>query len=289
MHPDPQLPSLTEGRISHTHEAPGHARGSAIRRILALVTPVVLLVANVGVVSAAAPDNDDVGDARTITALPYTDTVDTSEATSSEMDADCFGDEEHSVWYRYRASATRPTRIAVDADFDATVTVYAGTGGDLEPIACADDPPSLVLDARSGATYHIKLASCCGDPGGEATLRISAVRRPGLDVRLRGGTADTRTGDASIRGAARCNGGRTAHIGVQVRQRTPMGWIASGYDGTTARCRGTMRRWRALVLGDRAFRAGWARVRVFAQVCGGGTCRNDSVTRVIWLSRRPLG
>ena len=286
MHLDPHLPSLTEGRRSHTDDADSHTRGSVMWRVMTLVTPVMLLLANTGGVSAAPPNNDEVGGARTVTALPYTDSVDTSEATRSETDLECYGGEDHSVWYRYRASATGRTLVEVEADFDATVFVYAGD--ELEPIGCADDPPSLVLDARSGTTYHIMVASCCEEPGGEATVRIAAVRRPGLDVRLRGGTADTRTGDASVRGVATCRGASNAQVGVQVRQRTRTGRIVSGYDETTARCRGTARHWSALVLGDRAFRPGWARVRVFARSCGGGSCRNDSVTRVIWLSRRPL-
>jgi hypothetical protein len=258
------------------------------RSFLALLSAVILLPVGATGVSAAPPNNDEFGDARVVGALPYTNTVDTSDATRSEPDQDCFGGEVHTVWYRFTASATAPTLVEVDAAFDATLSVFTGTGDALEGIDCADDPPSLVLDARSGTTYHIMVASCCDEPGGSATLRLSELRAPRLDVRLGGGTADTRTGDGSARGGVTCQGVRRTTISVQVRQRTRTGRIVTGYGETSARCVGAARRWNALVLSDRALRPGWARVMVWARACGGGVCVTDRVNRIIWLSRRPL-
>ena len=149
------------------------------------------------------------------------------------------------------------------------------------------DPETLGFRARSGTTYHIMIASCCDSPGGRATLSLTQIVPPTIDVRLGGGTADTRTGDASTRGSVTCDHATSASIQVQVRQRSSTGQIVVGWAGSNARCDGTRRPWRTLVLSDRAFKPGWARVLVSAQACKQSLCTFDEVDRVIWLSRRP--
>ena len=99
---------------------------------------------------------------------------------------------------------------AVNAGFDATVSVYTGTRDDLEQVACADDPPSLAFDARSGTTYHIMVASCCDSEGGRATVTMTRIVPPTLAARVRGGTADTRTGDATVKGVVTCDNAKAA-------------------------------------------------------------------------------
>ncbi len=72
--------------------------GTAMRRsLLTLLTFAMLLTVNATGVAAAPPDNDQIVDARTVDGLPYTDEVDTSEATSSDTDPDCSGGDGQTV------------------------------------------------------------------------------------------------------------------------------------------------------------------------------------------------
>ena len=217
-------------------------RGAATRRgIVTLFVPMFLLILNVGAASAAAPNNDRFGNARTVAALPYANTVDTTEATRSNLDPDCSGGEQHSVWYRYTPSASGHVRVNVDAAFDASVSVFTGPKDDLQMVACADDPETLGFRARcrDDVSHHDRLV--LRQPGRQGDVIADAIVPPTIDVRLGGGTADTRTGDASTRGSVTCDHATSASIQVQVRQRSSTGQIVVGWAGSTAKCDGTRR------------------------------------------------
>ena len=77
---------------------------------------------------AAAPANDLVSGATTISALPYTDSSSTLEATATGEPTDCITSP--AIWYSYRPTTT----VAVQADtigsgFDTMLAVYVGRVG----------------------------------------------------------------------------------------------------------------------------------------------------------------
>ena len=73
---------------------------------------------------AAAPSNDRVNRATTVSSLPFQDVLNTSAATTSMNDPACVG-QGPTVWFRYRASQ------------DGPVTANTAQGGNRQPrFAC---------------------------------------------------------------------------------------------------------------------------------------------------------
>lgn len=113
--------------------------------------------------------NDDFDNAITVGALPFSDTRDTSTATSASDDpVDCHNN--GSVWYQF----TPPSDITIMAntfgsDYDTTLAVFTGSRGALElvPGGCNDDFSGLqsrvVFNAIGGTTYYFLLGFCCGN------------------------------------------------------------------------------------------------------------------------------
>ncbi len=104
---------------------------------------------------AAAPSNDRVNHATTVSSLPFQDVLNTSAATTSMNDPVCVG-QGPTVWFRYRASQDGPvTANTFGSDYDTTLSVYTFTPGRmLTQIACNDDYESLeflrVLPGKRG-------------------------------------------------------------------------------------------------------------------------------------------
>jgi len=117
--------------------------------------------------------NDDFANAVSVGALPFSDTRDTSTATSALDDpVDCYNN--GSVWYQFTPSGnTTITAMAntFGSDYDTTLAVYTGSRGALEliPGGCNDDFSSLqsrvVFNATGGTTYYFMVGFCCGNGG----------------------------------------------------------------------------------------------------------------------------
>ena len=134
-------------------------RSRSIAGCLAAFAPIALALFIPSMAQAAIPANDDIAAATTIGSLPFTDTLDTTEATTAADDPTCAGSG-HTVWYTFTPSAD----IRLDANtfgssYDTTISVYAGSPGALTQIACNDDASGLqsqvVFDATGGQTLYI--------------------------------------------------------------------------------------------------------------------------------------
>jgi hypothetical protein len=86
------------------------------------------------------PANDDFANAVVIGALPFTTSLNTSEATAvDDPPNDCLVDA-HTVWYQF--TATEDIRLNANtfgSDYDTGIAVYTGTPGALTLVACNDD------------------------------------------------------------------------------------------------------------------------------------------------------
>ncbi len=145
------------------------------RRSMRLVFALLVGLGMTGLVEqqalAAPPGNDDFDNATAISSLPFSDALDTTQATTASDDPDCSGaGDAHSVWYSFTPSTT----VAVIADtfgsdYDTTLSAYTGSRGSLTQIACNDDSGSLQSRISSttggGVTYHLLVASFDGTPG----------------------------------------------------------------------------------------------------------------------------
>jgi hypothetical protein len=253
------------------------------RGVIVLGASIALLIGNVSGAAAAPPDNDRFGFPTIVRRVPFQGSVDTSEATTARTDPDCAGNG-HSVWFRYRARENGRLMASVLADYDATLSVYTGRRDNLRRVACHDDPPEVVFRATAGTIYHLMIASFGDSEGGNATLIVDRAGPVEVDARFNRGVVEPRTGDVVVHGQISCRRTQGVEVSVIVRQRTADGIIAAGSGGLIfTDCDGTYHAFDTLVLGDRAFDPGWARVIIRAGGCNPISCRLAEFNDVVEL------
>lgn len=134
--------------------------------------------------AVAQPANDDLAGATEVTSVPFTDSVDATEASlqGGEPDFTC-APVHSSVWYA--VTLPRTTTVEVDttgSDYDTVLSVFSGTGfADFDLVACNDDSTSLQarasFTATAGDTFYVQAAGF-GEPDFDAAgqLQISFTR-----------------------------------------------------------------------------------------------------------------
>jgi hypothetical protein len=159
-------------------------------RALGPLVLLVLLLAALPAQAATPPPNDDIDQATPITALPFTDELDTTDATRADDDPECIF-EGHTVWYALTLTATTPVAITTaGSDYDTTLAAYTGTRGELAELACNDDVAEdlhsrIRFTAEAGTTYFVMVGAFADEPGGQ--LVVTAEERvipppPGNDT-----------------------------------------------------------------------------------------------------------
>jgi hypothetical protein len=113
--------------------------------------------------SAAAPSNDDFNSATEITSLPFSQTIDPSEATTAIDDPYGCSNNYRTVWYRL--TPTAPARIVLsttDYPYATAMSAWTGARGTLSQVACnmMTYPPASFtsFNAVAGQTYYIMLS-----------------------------------------------------------------------------------------------------------------------------------
>jgi len=260
----------------------------------------IVAVASLGLavpVFAAAPTGDVYSGRTVVGALPFTDSVDTTEATTDSNDAElaaqCGGPAtDASVWYEY--TATSDAGFIVDTNsstYSTGIIVATGSPGSFSLVTC--NAGSSFVPSTAGETYTILVFDYQGDGGGNGgTLNIGIGEIPPppvLDVTIaRSGSFDAQTGAATIRGTLSCTGGDVEGkniIDVQVGQQ--IGRIKfSGYGFSTFPCDGTAHTWSADVFSDSAkFAGGKATVTLYAAATGTGGSDEVQATATVTLKR----
>ncbi len=263
------------------------------RFVSALLVALIAVSLSAGAVLAAPPSNDTYASAIAITTIPFSDTVDTTEATTDgldeELNAQCGAPAtDASVWYTLTAPAD--TQILVDAsgsDYSTGVLVATGSPGGFEVIACG--PQAVSFSAAAGVSYTLLIFDAQEDGGGNGgNLQLvvgEAPPPPEVDVAVDAGSFDPRAGTATVTGTVTCSVGTGAFISVQLSQRVGR-FIIRGFGDTFVECDGTAQRWTAEVFGETGvFRGGRARVQVFAETCSQFDCSFDSAEADIRLKR----
>jgi PKD repeat protein len=164
----------------------------------ARVTRRVLVVALLGLaaflpagsaLAQGAPANDDFSNATIISALPFTNNVDTTGATSAADDPAGCGNN-GSVWYAFTPSQTEAiTANTFGSNYDTILSVFTGTRGALTLVACNDDSAGTLqsevdFTATAGTTYFFMISQCCGSGGsggGQLAFNVSAPTPPAND------------------------------------------------------------------------------------------------------------
>jgi len=236
---------------------------------LIFLVPMWLMVP---VANAQPPANDDFDNATTITVLPFTDTSNAREATPAEDDpTDCYGTSA-SVWYEL--TSITDIQIQVDAsssNYDTVVAVYTGTRGNLNLVACWDNP-CFTLDVRAGETYYFMVTSWYG-MGGDLVFSVDVAPPPPppLTIDLQVDPVNfVNNGITTVSGTVNSSAPLGyGYIDVQVRQKAGRVFI-TGYnsintDGVTP--------WTMQVSGDIGkFLPGKVTVRAYAYGCNYGEC-----------------
>jgi hypothetical protein len=125
--------------------------------------------------AGVAPSNDNCATPVVITTTPFTQTVDTTGATTEpgEPASSCTLDGA-TVWYEFTYNGLFEGLISVDtvgSDFDTTLEGYTGACGALTSVACSDDgfgdglQSGFTFVATPGTTYRFKAGGFDGDTG----------------------------------------------------------------------------------------------------------------------------
>jgi hypothetical protein len=263
------------------------------RARLAAVTAVGLLVVSALPVLAAPPANDDIDTPIVVTTIPYTNTQDTSEATTGATDPYCWG-QGPTVWYAYTAAEDgRLEANTFGSDYDTTLLAAVDDGeGGLDVIACNDDASSLQsrvrFDAREGETYLFMVGAYDDGPGGELVFNLlEAPPGQALSLMLSVDPQGTfhRDGSATIRGTVTCTGADWAEVYAEMSQQVGrfqvIGW---GWDFIECSPDGSP--FEIPIQGiTGSFAGGPADVYVDAYTCGEDDCAFDFVETTVRLRR----
>ena len=152
-------------------------------------------------VSAPGPPvNDNFANATLVTALPFSNTVDNSSATTEATDPTppCVPHSTNprtkTVWYAYTAGGTGSVTLdTVGSSYDTTLSVWTASGGtgqslQFTNVFCNDDiEPGIVTQSRltfaasAGTTYFIMIAPFGppeNQPGGKTVFNVTTTVAP---------------------------------------------------------------------------------------------------------------
>ena len=267
----------------------------ASRRFLAALAAGLTSVAMVGSPAfAAPPSNDTFSGAEAIAAVPFSTSLDTTEATTDddddELNAFCGAPAmDASVWYSFTATADEVLLADVSAsDYSAGIFVATGAPGSFEVVACG--PGGAAWEAWTGETYSLVVMddqSDGGGNGGQMELSIDvAPPPPALEVTVNDTARfDTKTGAAILSGTIMCGAdAEFAFLEAQVTQRVGR-MLIRGFGGTEVTCDGSVRPWELTVMGDNGlFKGGKAVSATFSAACSMVFCSEYFAENQIKLS-----
>jgi hypothetical protein len=248
-------------------------------------------------VLAAAPGNDLYAGRTVIPATPFTDVVDTSEATTDSDDAEagnqCGGPPtDASVWYEHTVLADGGLIVETyESDYSVGIIVATGSPGSLSLITCGGG--AVVFSTAAGETYSILVFDYQGDGGGNGGSLVLSVRDapppPELEFSVaKVGRFNPATGSATILGTVTCTGGdefSKTFIDLQVSQSVGRFRI-NGVGFATFTCDGSTQAWFSDVFSDDGkFGGGKASVRAFGFVCTESGCDEMELTAAVTLKK----
>jgi hypothetical protein len=238
------------------------------------------------------PANDKFAHATVVHSLPFTQTVDTTGATTDANDtqanencgAPATG---HSVWYKYTAGAS-DTAVAfgtTQSNFSPGFLVATGTKGALTMLNCGLGTVSTAV--IPGEAYYVMVFDPFGGPGG--TLAFQAEAAPVLNTTVQYKTHVEGTGEADLKGTYNCtNGGANPFwdISGQLVEIVGSSVATGSFDAGigTATCDGTDHRWTALGTPDSvSFAPGKAAALTSTALCGDLVCTANTQNVVVNL------
>jgi hypothetical protein len=270
-----------------------------IRKTASLLGAVLLaaglVLVGAGPAYAAAPTNDTFGGAIAIGSVPFSTTVDTSEATTDSDDVNANTDcgapaTDASVWYSITPATDGGYLVDVSgSSYSAGVIVVTGAPGAFELVWCG--PGTIGFPATAGTTYYLLAFDDQYDGGGNGGTLVMNVDvappPPTVDITVdRRAGFNPQTGLATVRGTINCTGAPDAYLELSLRQQVGR-FAVVGYGLVFATCDGTDQPWSADIYPENGrFAGGKAASVTFAVACGPFECAFDYEERTVQLSRR---
>lgn len=258
-----------------------------MRTTFKLITVFMLTLSMLGLyapaVLAAAPGNDVFTGAVAVSSIPFSDSVNTTEATTdaddAQLNASCGAPAtDASVWYAVQGTDSSVVVDVSASDYSAGVLVGIGTQGNLGIVTCGQG--AVAFFAQAGTTYYILAIDdqLNGDGlnGGTLNISISEIVSPTIESFTvnRYGTVNTRTGVATISGTYICR--HADFIDILVDARQPVGRftiLGSGGFFDFSTCDGAPHTWAAQVFPQNGKFAGGKTMTVnVATSCGSSEC-----------------
>lgn len=210
------------------------------RRRVALVGAGSMIAASVALIAPAAyaeaPVNDNWDAATDVTAIPFEDALDTTEATTDAVQPPEMGGFKHNtVWYHLNLSADRTVVVTTEGtDYYNKVSLYEADSATQTPDGWThlkgdrgDEgyPAGISLSLEADHDYYIVIGARKSEPGGNAQL---TVRNPAhVTFKLLHAKVDPIDGSALLRGTIATDLPVVGSLSMELRQ-VAGDWVASG-------------------------------------------------------------
>jgi hypothetical protein len=245
------------------------------------------------------PKNDMGSRATVVPALPFSDTLDTTGATTGPNDTQanqtCGAPvTNNSVWYKFTAGPS-DANFFVDgssSDYAVGILVATGSPGALTTVSCG--PFAVTTAAQQGITYYIMVFDFIGS--GAGTLRLNMGESPIANVAVNAQGLANSAHDAQFSGSYRCaNAGRLEIYG-SVTEVVGENVAAGSYDNLgipAPTCDGIQHPWSAKAIHQPdpfvPFAAGDAAVLVFNLTCNDVVCTGRETAQAVHLATSVSG
>jgi len=246
---------------------------------------------------AATPTNDTIGTATEITTVPFTDTVDTTDATTdaveTSLNADCGAPAvEHGVWYH--ATVVESGNYTADvsqSSFSAGIMVVAGPADAPTLLLCGPGSVTGPLSAGQDVFLLVIGDGSSSETSGTMVLNVApAAPAPTVNLTINSRGSCAHDGSVALSGTISCTGGEVDFAGLfgSVQQSVGRFTLNGFFDAyPDVVCDGTTSVWRGTATGDNGrFGGGHANVDVQAEVCSQGSCGFAEATATVQLSGR---
>jgi len=265
-----------------------HLRSAAVAALV-----LGTLITSAGTALAAVPGNDTYGGRTVVGALAFTQSLDTTEATTdsddSDINANCGAPAtDASVWYETTATADGGLVVDVSSStYSAGAIVATGSPGNWNLVACG--PGAVAWMATAGTTYAVLIFDDQLDGagnGGTLNLTIDVIPPPPtVDITVNPvASFNSRTGSVRVSGTATCTGDPDfTTVETSLSQQVGR-FTVRGFGISDIVCDGTPRTWSVEVLPDNGkFAGGKAASVSFAIACGAFECGFDFEERTVQL------
>src|SRR5215470_5873376 len=246
---------------------------------------------------AAPPGNDTYAGRTVVGSVPFSQTLDTNQATTDADDArlntQCGAPRtDASVWYQVTAAASGGMAVDVSkSDYSAAAIVATGSPGSWTVLACA--PGATSWPVAAGATYTILAFDDQLDGAGTGgTLRLTIDVAPPPTATIHAtldpfGQFNAPTGTATITGTATCTGtAESAFLLATLRQAVGH-FTITGSGFVKVVCDEASHNWSMVVIPNNGKFAGGTAQATFTTICGRFRCGLDFEQHTVTLRRGP--